>query len=149
MTTILSTHGHSGRIEHPDRLARFWRAGFFLELHGRSGTQTWVHYAIPTIQPPAGRMLRPTSIIVRCRMPERETTLSAVHIYDGEQRIAVHERTGQRPRDWQDLRFTATPGRAAQSAIGVSLNFQWGRAEPGASPRFRVQIASVACEFDS
>jgi len=149
MTIILSTHGHSGRIEHPDRLSGVWRAGFYLELRGNSGVQTWLHYAIPTIEPPLETTLQPVAIIVRCRMPERETTLSAIHIYDGERRIATHDRIHHRPEDWQDLRFTVTPDRAMESAIGVSLNFQWGHAEPGASPRFRVQIASVGCEYEA
>jgi hypothetical protein len=142
-----ATHGHSGRIEHPDRIEGTWRAGFYLEIRGRGGQQTWVHYAIPTPQPSSGDLYRPQAIVVRCRMPERDATLAAAHIYDGEHKIDAHDRVHHRPGEWTDVRFDVSGEHPVQHGVGVSLNLQWGHAEPGHEGRFRTQISAVRCIF--
>lgn len=139
-------HGTTGQIEHPERVTSILRAGCFLEVKGREGVQTWLHYAIPTPVIVGDQRMRIDSVMLRYAVPDADTTVAAIHVYDGERRIAVHERA-PRPREWQVPRFDVPGNPEVLWGIGVSINLQWGRDEPRRSESWRIRFASAGCDF--
>jgi hypothetical protein len=139
-------HGTTGQVENPERLAAIWRAGFYLEVKGNPATSTWLHYAIPTPVIVDDHRLHIHSVMVRYAIPDLGGHVSAVHIFDGERRIAALTHTSGRG-DWTWPRFEVPSHPEVSWGIGVSINVQWGHPDAGAPEHARIQIASVGCDF--
>lgn len=84
------THGHSVKIENPDRISSVWRAGFFSRIVGRQGTSTWLHFAVPTPVIADNLRLMGDSAMLRYRCGG-STRVTNVHVFDGTARIAAHD----------------------------------------------------------
>jgi hypothetical protein len=155
-------HGHAGRIEHPDRLERTHRIGPYLEVTGRAGQDTWIHYAIPAPVLIDERRLRADAVLIRWQVLAPNAEIRHVHVYDGEARILTADTSGPSVGAWQLARFDIAANPAVQWGIGVSIGVRFaahaGAAERDGGPHIvasairredsnKVRIASVGCDF--
>lgn len=83
-------HGHSMQIEYPDRIASQRRAGFSINIEGKSGTSNWFHFAIPTPVIIDDIRLRIDSVMLRFTTGSVDAFVRHVHVYDGEKKLAEH-----------------------------------------------------------
>lgn len=136
-------HGHSGQVEHPDRLVRFWRAGMYLRIVPRPGTDNWLHYAVPTtVIVPEMTRLRAFAVLVRYRVAG-DASISGVHVYDGENLIARHDDVSLRSGTWELAVFDVPDQPEVRWGIGISLRFQ----SAGGGPEGVVAVAAAGCDF--
>lgn len=91
ITQALWTHGHTVKVEFPDRLASIWRAGFFARIVGRPGTTNWLHFAVPTAVIVKDKRQMIDSAMLRFRSSSSSARITNVHVFDGERRIAAHD----------------------------------------------------------
>ncbi len=127
MARAMWIHGHGVRIEHPDRLVSEWRAGFFVRLVGRPESRLWVHYGIPTPVLVGPDRLKAGSVMVRFRSVQADDAwVAAVHIYDGETRIAAHDGLNHRSADWIWPRFEVPGHPEVRWGVGVSIQLAFG-----------------------
>ena len=87
---LVFTHGHSMQIEHPDRIENVWRAGFYIRVEGKPGTDNWFHFAIPTLSILNANTQKVYSVTLRFMTGSPDAIVKHVHVYDGEKRIARH-----------------------------------------------------------
>jgi len=83
-------HGHSMQIEYPERLVSQRRAGFSINVEGKSGTTNWFHFAIPTPVIINDVRMRASSVMLRFKTGSVDAFVRDVHVYDGEKLIAAH-----------------------------------------------------------
>ena len=83
-------HGHSMQIEYPDRIAYQRRTGMSFDIEGKSGTDNWFHFAIPTPVIINDVRLRADSIMLRFKTYSIDAFVRDVHVYDGETTIAEY-----------------------------------------------------------
>ena len=117
------THGHSGHVEHEERLAEASgiRRGSGLHLIQKQGTQNWVHYAIPTV---TGLDLT----YLRLHYTVEHATISAVHLWDGNKLFLAQE-VGYGGEAGKEQHVTNSLGGSQQKfeihrALGVSLRIE-------------------------
>lgn len=128
LTRAMWTHGHAVRIEHPDRLSSVWRAGFFVRMLGKPSQNVWVHYAIPTPVIVTDNRLSVGSVMIRYRtVPENDSWIAAVHVYDGERKIASHDDLSEQARDWAFRRYDVPDNPDVRWGIGISINIRFTR----------------------
>jgi hypothetical protein len=77
------------QIEFADRINSIRRAGFSIRVEGKPNTENWFHFAVPTPVIVNDRRLRAGLVMVCFRSNSDNTFVHAVHIYDGEKRIAT------------------------------------------------------------
>jgi uncharacterized protein DUF6623 len=91
-------HGDSLQIQDPSNWGSVTRYGFCTRIKGKDvlpghkdeDSRGWVHLAIPTPVIVSDERLRLGSVILRCHMGSEEATrIWEVHVWDGDQRIAV------------------------------------------------------------
>lgn len=143
-------HGHAGRIEHPDRLARIVRFGWALEITGRERQETWIHYSIPTPVIVQDRRLLANAVLIRYRVPSPgDSTILSVHIYDGERNLLASDTARLRASEWEMARINVPGNPAVQWGIGLSLGVRFARrsATADATRAFHIHIAAVGCDF--
>ncbi|SEA65974.1 DUF6623 family protein [Nitrosospira multiformis] len=146
MAKVMWVHGHSMSIEHPERLNSIWRAGFFGQIVGRSGQNTWIHFAIPT-QLVDDNRLRIDSSLIRFRTTPTDAWIAAVHIYDGETKIAAHDDLHEAPGEWAVRRFAVPGTPEVQRGIGISINVAFHIDTAVATDSWRIEFSSVGCHF--
>jgi len=81
-------HGHSMQIEYPDRIAYQRRTGMSFDIEGKSGTDNWFHFAIPTPVIINDVRLRASTIMLCFKTYSLDAFVRDVHVYDGVFRIA-------------------------------------------------------------
>lgn len=142
-------HGHSIGVEHPERLASVWRAGFFARLQGKPAQSAWFHFAVPTPVIVAGSRLRVGSVLVRLRATPAEAWLSAVHVYDGERKIAAHDGLRLAPERWSTPRFAVPGSPEVLWGLGISLQVTFARdsTAPNADLARRLDFSAAGCDF--
>lgn len=135
-------HGHSLRIEYPDRMeGDTRRGGAYYKLIGSRNSHNWFHVAVPTALIVEGRRLRLDSVMLRFRTDK--ATLTDVHVYDGENRIAVHGGLNLEPEDWLFRPFEIPgPKPAIFWGVGISFRCQFGTT----SPR-RIDVSAAGADF--
>jgi L-gulono-1,4-lactone dehydrogenase len=141
---MVRTHGHEARVEHPDRLEALTAFGFCLSARGRPGIDTWLHIAIPTPVIVDGRRLGADHVTLRFRAGPR-SRIRAVHLHDGETRIAAEGEIAAEPGRWHDWSIAlAQPSRVYW---GISLSVQVAFGEGGSSAERTFELSSVGCAF--
>jgi hypothetical protein len=142
-------HGHSMTVEHPDRLASVWRAGFYVRINGRSAQNTWLHFAVPTPVIVDGNRLRGGAALVRFRTTPTDAWVAAVHVYDGERKIASHDGLHEAPSGWEMKRFDIVGNPEIRWGLGISINvaFHIDSAAADGKLAWRIDISSVGCDF--
>ncbi|MCK6627302.1 MAG: tyrosinase family protein [Anaerolineae bacterium] len=118
-------HGHSMQIEFPDRVNLVWRAGYFIRVGGRQTTENWFHFAIPTPVIVNDRRLRADAVLLRFRTNSDSAFVHAVHVYDGENRIAAHENLRLSPRTWSLQRLDVPNNPEIRWGIGISIGVRF------------------------
>lgn len=138
------THGHDVSVEYPDRMKSEWRAGFFIRLVGKPSTTNWLHFGVPTPVIFKDNRLAIDSALVRLRCLATQASITNVHVFDGESRIANHDGLDHSPASFQMLRF-AVPGRPeVRWGIGVTLGVRF----TGTSDtQNTMEISSAGCDF--
>jgi len=137
------THGHSMQIEYPDRVDSVRRAGPFVQVLAHGGSENWFHFAIPTPVIVDDSRLKADSVLVRFKCGSGDVSVGAVHVYDGEGRIAEHNNLNLHPADWDVERFQV-PGRPEiQWGVGISINVACGVE----SMSHEIDFASAGCDF--
>ncbi len=119
------THGHSMEIEYPELMASAIRRGYAYEIEGKPGTSNWFHFAIPTPVIINDVRLQIDSIMLRMTTGSVDSFVRAVHIYDGERRIAVHEDVYLVEDNWF-VRFAVPDAPYLQWGLGISLGVGFG-----------------------
>lgn len=139
------THGTSLRIENPGGLSNHWRAGFFIMVEGQPGTTNWFHFPIPTPVIVSDRRLRVDSVMLRYRCASPQAVVHAVHIFDGENRIAAHDGLRNAPMgDFAFERF-AVPGQPEVLwGLGLTVGVAFESANPAEN---RMEFAAAGCDF--
>ena len=132
-------HGHALEVEFPDRLTRQWRAGFYQRLEGAAGSENWCHLAIPTPVVVFDRRLKVDSVM-RYRAAGG-ALVHAVHVFDGETRIADHSGLSNHPEDWAFERHPVAGAPDVRWGLGISVGVRFPR------PGGRLEFAAAGCDF--
>lgn len=159
----LWVHGHSAEVEYPDRVASLEYKGNSVNIEGTPSTENWVHFAVPSPVIIDNLRMRPAKILFRYRSPDGGCSVDTVHVYDGENRIAVAERpwgsvtletcrgtseTGSisefDENGWKYLilGFDALFIISVTYGIGISIHITFGRTGG------RVEFEAAGCDFD-
>ena len=94
------THGHSLQIEYPDRLNWVQRTGYSIRVQARGAAQpNWFHFAIPTPVIVNDTRLRVGSVLIRFKSAGG-AFVKAIHVYDGETKIASQDNLNLNPLQW-------------------------------------------------
>lgn len=142
------THGNSIEVEFPDRMQSVQPVGYSVRLKGKPFTNNWFHFAIPTPVIVNTERLVVGSVLLRLRVGPG-AFVSAVHIYDGEQRIAVHNNLKLAPAGQFALyRFDVPMHPAIKWGLGISVGIQFvDDANLPPDTRLLVEICSAGCDF--
>ena len=136
-------HGHSMRIEYPERIASKLRTGFCIRVEGKPGTDNWFHFAIPTPTIISGNKLKAGSVMLRFRTLSTDALVKNIHVYDGENKIAQHDNInfyGDRLFE----RFDVPKHPAVQWGVGISIGVGFGGIS---SMSHRMEFISAGCDF--
>ena len=119
------THGHSMQIEYPDRVASQRRAGFGINVEGKSNTTNWFHFAIPTPVLVNDVRLRADSVLLRFKTYSVDAWVRDVHVYDGEKLIAAHNGVNL-SKEHLFERFVVPDAPLVQWGLGISIGVACG-----------------------
>ncbi len=144
--TAMWTHGHDVELEHPGRFTSVQRRGNYVRLIGKNATRTWVHFAVPTPVIADGTRARADAVLLRFRTTPTDAAVTAVHVYDGERRIATHNNRNDRPAVWQMIRYDIPKNPSVRWGIGISVQLSFS-VDPAGKPPFRIDIAAAGCDF--
>jgi hypothetical protein len=142
LTEAMWTHGHSLQIENPDCIENIWRAGFYVAVRGKPGTDNWFHFAIPTTVIVDERRLRVGSVLVLFDTDSPDAVVRDVHIYDGPNKIAEHDGVNL-SGNAGCRRFDVPTHPNVYWGIGISLGVHFGTGAGGRYMRFH----SAGCDF--
>ena len=137
-------HGHSMQIEYPDRVDSVRRAGFYIRIEGKPGMGNWFHFAIPTPVMVNDNRLRVGSVLIRFRTGSGDAFVSAVHVYDGERRIARHDNLHLAPGKWHTERFDVPGDPEIRWGLGISIGVGFGVEQ---MISHRMEFSSAGCDF--
>jgi hypothetical protein len=118
-------HGHSMEIEYPERMAAAIRRGYAYQVEGMPGTNNWFHFAIPTPVIINDIRLQVDSIMLRMTTGSIDAFVRDVHIYDGENRIAVHNEVYM-AEDLSFVRFGVPETPYLRWGLAISLGVGFG-----------------------
>lgn len=138
------THGHNMQIEFQDRITSAIRVGSCISVVGRQNTENWFHFAIPTTVIINDRRLRTGSVLLRFRASSDNAFVHAVHIYDGESRIAAHDNLRLSPRAWSLQPFDVPNDPEIRWGLGISIGVRFQGANPNDN---RIEFSSAGCDF--
>ncbi|MEO8188642.1 MAG: DUF6623 family protein, partial [Burkholderiaceae bacterium] len=128
------------------QIKSIWRAGFFSRLIGKSGGSCWVHFAVPTPVIVEDGRLSLESALIRFRTTPGDAWIAAVHIFDGEKKIAAHDRLRDATSsEWKVNRYAIRGAPKIEWGVGISVNVQFhiDALEPG----WQIDFCSVGCDF--
>lgn len=115
------THGHSIRVEFPDRVLGEWHAGFYTRIVGKQGTSNWFHFAVPTPVIMFNNRLNIDAAMIRFRSSSGYAIVTNIHVFDGENRIAAHDGLSLAPGNWEMYRFNVPGKPEIHWGIGISI----------------------------
>ena len=118
-------HGHTMQIEYPDRVASERRTGFSINIEGKPNSTNWFHFAIPTPVIVNDVRLRADSVMLRFKTYSADAWVRDVHVYDGETRIAVHDKVNL-SKDHLFERFYIPDRPEVLWGIGISIGVACG-----------------------
>lgn len=134
-------HGHSVHVEYPSRIVSERRAGFYIEIEGKFGSQNWFHFDVPTPVIVNDNRLKVGSVMLRFKT--QDAYVRHVHVYDGEKRIAEHNNVSHRDNTLLFQRFDVPGHPPVQWGLGISIGVSFGD-----QPRpHLIQFISAGCDF--
>jgi hypothetical protein len=136
-------HGTAAAVERPEDLVSVRRLGFFTRAVGRPGTTNAFHFALPcaVVRDGERRMVGPAA--ARFQTGSSAAAITAVHVYDGELRLAAHEGLdlwGPQPF----RRFGVAHGPDARWGVSVSLVAAFGE---GTDEERSIDLIAVGCDM--
>lgn len=138
------THGHSMTVEYPSQLVSEWRPGFYIRVVGKPGSTNWFHFAVPTPVIVNDNRLRIDSALVRFRSNSNSADITAIHVYDGEKKIASHDGLNLSPSNWTMHRFDVPGHPEVLWGIGISIGVKFSGANDSANT---MEIAAAGADF--
>ncbi len=141
-------HGHSMEVEYPERLDSQKRMGYYMQVRGKPFTSNWFHFAIPTPVIASDKRLRAGSVMIRFRTGPG-AAVKAVHVYDGEKKIASHDvnLSPQGAFVWPRFEVPADP--FVLWGLGISVGVQFGDSANLPPNKLLVEFSSAGCDFIS
>jgi hypothetical protein len=100
--------------------------GWGVRLDGNANSSNWLHLAIPTAVIVEDQRLRIDSVMLRLKASG--SSIVAVHVYDGETKIAAHDALSLSPSDWSMSRFDVSSTPLVFWGIGISFKVQYSSA---------------------
>lgn len=91
--------------------------------------------------------LRIESVLLRFRTTPTDAWVAAVHVYDGERKIAWHDGLHEAPGEWQVKRFPVPGTPEVLWGIGISVNVQFHIDTDAVADSWRIDFSSVGCDF--
>jgi len=147
-------HGNSLQVEGaPDPLGVV-RTGFSARcavphIHTESWSY-WFHFAIPTPVIVDNKRLRVGSVLVRFRT--LNTLITAIHVYDGENKIAVKEWSGLRTwdRKWSSEKVEVPGNPEILWGLGISILVEFPAPDILHFEHFdaqEIEFSAAGCDF--
>ena len=135
------THGHSMQIEYPERLNWVRRTGYSTRVQSSgAGQSNWFHFAIPTPVLVDGKYLRAMNVKIRFKSAGGGY-VKAVHVYDGETKIASKDNLNLNPKQWHVEKVDVPNDPQVSWGLGISVMVDFG-------PDVREQeFSSAGCDF--
>lgn len=139
-------HGHSLKIEFPDRVASDWRAGFFIRVIGKPNTTNWFHFHIPTPVIVKDKRLMVDSAMLRFRSGSAGAAVTNVHVFDGENRIGAHDGLAISPQGEFAFKRFDVPGKPQVLwGAGISVGVRFGG---GSDAARTLEFSSAGIDFN-
>lgn len=139
-------HGTSVSIEGPSQIESVWRAGFYTRIIGKPNTTNWLQFHIPTPVIVKGKRLMVDSAMLRYRCGSPAAALDAVHVYDGERRIAAHDALNRSPGSaFTFERFDVRGKPDVLWGTGISVGVRFGS---GSAEQRTIEFSSVGIDFN-
>jgi hypothetical protein len=140
-------HGHSMQMEYPQQVVSVDRKGYFVQVRGKPFSTNWFHFAIPTPVIVSGKRLYGGSVLFRYRTGSG-TSIDAVHIYDGETRIAAHDHLNLSSLDhWSCPKFEIPTTPEIKWGVGISIGVGFSDDANLPANKLLLDISSVGCDF--
>ena len=135
-------HGHSMQIEYPNRLNWVQRTGFSTKVQSKGPMQpNWFHFAIPTPVIVNDKRLRVGSVLIRFRSAG-QAYVKAIHVYDGEKKIASKENIKLSPPQWQVEKVSVPNNSQIFWGLGISILVDFGIDTPR-----EIEFSAAGCDF--
>lgn len=133
------THGNSLQIETPKNFVSATRYGFYTALVGHAGTSSWVHFQIPTPLIVNDVRLKASSVLLSFKTSASGAQVRAVHVYDGDQKIASFENLSLSGNAGM-VRFTLSNAPLIYEGLNISVltSFQ---------SQSEIDFISAGCDF--
>ncbi len=135
-------HGHSMQIESPENINTVGRKGFSIIVNGKGGMSSWFHFAIPTPVIVNDNRLRVGSVLVRFKTTD--ATVKAIHVYDGENKIAFNDKLNLSSGQWHVERVDVPNNPEILWGLGISVLVAFGVEASRA-----IEFSSAGCDFIS
>ncbi len=137
-------HGTSMVVEYPNNIKSEWRAGFYIRLIGKPNTTNWFHFAIPTPVIENNNRLSIDSALMRYRVKHTLTSITNIHIYDGEKKIANINNLNLSPTSFGMDRWVVPGKPDVKWGVGISIGIRfWGSTDA----QNTIEIASAGVDF--
>jgi hypothetical protein len=133
-------HGHSMQIEYPERVNRVQRKGFSVEVQSGGVAHNWFHFAIPTPVIVDGNRLTVGSVLIRFKS-SGGAVVQAVHVYDGEIKIAARDQLTLNPTNWHVERVDVPSNPEIRWGLGISVQVGFG---PDGG---EIEFSAAGCDF--
>jgi hypothetical protein len=125
------------QVEYPDRVM-VQRKGFSVRASSSLAGDNWFHFAIPTPVIVDDQRLKAGAAMVRFKSDGR-ATVRAIHVYDGERKIAGRDNLNLGPTQWH-TEMLDIPGQPdVLWGIGISVYVAY----PGA-----LEFSAAGCDFE-
>lgn len=136
-------HGHSLRIEYPDRVESARRHGSAITLVGRADSKNWFHLAIPTPVFVDDKRMDLDSVMLRFRTSG--ATITKVHSYDGDRRFEPrHDGLSLTAGDYRFERFAVHDAHPhPRWGVGLSFKVEF----EGAGTERRIDVSAAGGDF--
>jgi hypothetical protein len=132
------------QIEFPTRLHAVLRPASHIRVEGRQNTDNWFHFAIPTPVIVNDNRLQVGSVLLRFRTNTTNAFVQAVHIYDGETRIAAHDNLRLSSTSWSMQRFDVPTHPEIRYGLGISVAVRFLASLPTDNG---MEFSAAGCDF--
>jgi hypothetical protein len=136
-------HGAAATVERPEDVVSVRHLPYFTRVVGRPGTTNAFHFPLPTTAVRDGERRVIGPCMVRFQTGSPAAMVRAVHVYDGELRVAAHEGLdlwGQQPF----RRFGVAHGPDARWGVNVSVVAAFGA---GSDEDRAIDLIGAGCDL--
>lgn len=128
ITHAMWVHGHAVQAQNPERgiIGRF---GFYATYTATNIYSNWLHFAIPTSVIVSDQRLNVIQIKIRYRTREAGK-IKAIHVYDGEIKIASRDNLALQSTDWAVETVVIPNSPDVRWGLGVSILVAGDRIDP-------------------